>query len=144
NRRHVDYALAEFLDAQRPELRHRRHPPARRHVRERAHALHLRRVATVPARQAGRHDRRDCLSRPLGAREVLDNVVVAETPEGILLELRPAGLGARFYAFVIDWLVRLALIYVVGMITGFMGGLGFAFWLIFIFALEWFYPVIFE
>jgi uncharacterized RDD family membrane protein YckC len=98
----------------------------------------------VPARQAGRHDCRDCLSRPLGAREVLDNVVVAETPEGILLELRPAGLGARFYAFVIDWLVRLALIYVVGMITGFMGGLGFAFWLIFIFALEWFYPVLFE
>ena len=31
--------------------------------------------------------------------EILDTVVAAETPEGILLELRPAGLGARFYAF---------------------------------------------
>jgi uncharacterized RDD family membrane protein YckC len=70
--------------------------------------------------------------------------VVAETPEGILLELRPAGLGARFYAFVIDWLIRLLLIYVVAVFTGFMGGLGVAFWLVFIFVLEWFYPVMFE
>jgi uncharacterized RDD family membrane protein YckC len=69
---------------------------------------------------------------------------VAETPEGILLELRPAGLGARFYAFVIDWLVRLALIYIVGMFASVLGGIGIAFWLILFFALEWFYPVFFE
>ncbi len=37
------------------------------------------------------------------ARDVLDTVVAAETPEGILLELRPAGLSARFYAFLLDW-----------------------------------------
>jgi uncharacterized RDD family membrane protein YckC len=98
----------------------------------------------VSARQAGRHDRREGLSGHLGSREIFDNVVVAETPEGILLELRPAGVGARFYAFVLDWLVRLALIYVVGTFAGFLGGIGFAFWIIFLFALEWFYPVIFE
>ena len=98
----------------------------------------------MPARQAGRHDRREGLSRPLAAREIFDNVVVAETPEGILLELRPAGLGARFYAFVLDWLVRVALIYIVGTFSRFLGGIGFAFWIIFVFALEWFYPVIFE
>jgi uncharacterized RDD family membrane protein YckC len=98
----------------------------------------------VPARQGGRHDCRDCLSRPLAAREVLDNVVLAETPEGILLELRPAGLGARFYAFMLDWFVRLALIYLVGIFASFLGGIGVAFWIIFIFALEWFYPVLFE
>jgi len=69
---------------------------------------------------------------------------VAETPEGILLELRPAGLGARFYAFMLDWLIRLALIYVAGMVAGLLGGIAFAFWLVFIFALEWFYPVFFE
>jgi uncharacterized RDD family membrane protein YckC len=45
---------------------------------------------------------------------------------------------------VLDWLVRLALIYVVGTLTRFMGGIGIAFWLILFFALEWFYPVIFE
>ena len=63
----------------------------------------------MPARQAGRHDCRDRLSSHLALRETFDNVVVAETPEGILLELRPAGLGARFYAFMLDWLLRLAL-----------------------------------
>jgi hypothetical protein len=31
-------------------------------------------------------------------RESLDTVVSAETPEGIVIELRPAGLTARFYA----------------------------------------------
>ena len=38
---------------------------------------------------------------------MLDTVVAAETPEGIVLELHPAGLPARFYAFVLDWLIRL-------------------------------------
>ena len=61
-----------------------------------------------------------------------------------MLELRPAGLSARFYAFVIDWLVRLAVLYVVGTVAGFLGGIGFAFWMILLFALEWFYPVVFE
>jgi uncharacterized RDD family membrane protein YckC len=98
----------------------------------------------VPARQDGGHDRRDRLSSHLALRETFDNVVVAETPEGIVLELRPAGLGARFYAFMLDWLIRLALIYIVGLVAGFLGGIGVAFWLIFIFGLEWFYPVIFE
>ena len=69
---------------------------------------------------------------------------MAETPEGILLELRPAGVCARFYAFMLDWFIRLALIYVVGMLAAFLQGIGLAFWIVFIFALEWFYPVIFE
>jgi uncharacterized RDD family membrane protein YckC len=77
-------------------------------------------------------------------RGVLDTVVAAETPEGVLLELRPAGLGARFYAFAMDWLIRLAIIYAVGVATSVMGGIGLAFWLILLFALEWFYPVAFE
>jgi uncharacterized RDD family membrane protein YckC len=81
---------------------------------------------------------------PLGPRHVLDTVVAAETPEGILLELRPAGLSARFYAFVLDWLIRLAIIYAGAMVAAFMAGIGTAFWLILIFALEWFYPVTFE
>ncbi len=81
---------------------------------------------------------------PGGAREVLDTVVAAETPEGILLELRPAGLSARFYAFVVDWLIRLMVFYAVAMATSVMGGIGVAFWLILYFGLEWFYPVAFE
>ena len=86
-------------------------------------------------------------SRPDGRRrpgEILDTVVAAETPEGIVLELRPAGLSARFYAFALDWMIRLVIIYAVGMASAFMGGIGVAFWFILIFALEWFYPVVFE
>lgn len=78
------------------------------------------------------------------ASAVLDTVVAAETPEGILLELRPAGLCARFYALALDWGVRLVVTYVVAIVTSLMGGVGVAFWLIFYFLLEWFYPVVFE
>ncbi len=78
------------------------------------------------------------------AEEALDTIVAAETPEGILLELRPAGLPARFYAFLLDWLIRLGVLYGVAMVTRFMGGIGTAFWLILLFALEWLYPVAFE
>ena len=78
------------------------------------------------------------------ASAVLDTVVAAETPEGILLELRPAGLCARFYAFVLDWLIRLVVLYAVAIVTALMGGLGAAFWIIIFFVLEWFYPVMFE
>src|SRR5262245_53445827 len=79
-----------------------------------------------------------------GAADVLDTVVSAETPEGILLELRPAGLTARCYAFGLDWVVRIALIYTTAIVTSFAGGLGLAFWIILLFGLEWFYPVVFE
>ena len=75
---------------------------------------------------------------------MLDTVVVAETPEGILLELRPAGLSARCYAFMLDWLIRLAIMYATAMTAAFMGGIGVAFWLVLVFGLEWLYPVIFE
>jgi uncharacterized RDD family membrane protein YckC len=75
---------------------------------------------------------------------MLDTVITSETPEGILLELRPAGLSARFYAFALDWMIRLATIYFAAMAAALMGGIGTAFWLVLIFALEWFYPVAFE
>ena len=76
--------------------------------------------------------------------DVLDTVVAAETPEGILLELRPAGLAPRFYAFGLDWGVRLIIIYGAALLSAFIGGIGIGFWLILVFVLEWFYPVAFE
>lgn len=78
------------------------------------------------------------------ARDVLDTVVAAETPEGILLELRPAGLSARFYAFLLDWLIRILIVYAAAIAAVFMGGFGTAFLLLLYFLLEWFYPVAFE
>jgi uncharacterized RDD family membrane protein YckC len=80
----------------------------------------------------------------LGPRDVLDTVVAAETPEGILLELRPAGLIPRFYAFLLDWVIRLAIAIGAAMVAALMGGVGLAFWFILLFALEWLYPIVFE
>jgi uncharacterized RDD family membrane protein YckC len=77
-------------------------------------------------------------------RDVLDTAVSAETPEGILLELKVAGLPARFYALLIDWLIRLVIAYVALIASAFLGGLGPAFWMLLYFVLEWFYPVMFE
>jgi uncharacterized RDD family membrane protein YckC len=78
------------------------------------------------------------------AHAALDTVVAAETPEGILLELRPAGLSARFYAFLLDFLIRLVLEIVTLLAAAFIGGVGIGFWLVLYFLLEWFYPVFFE
>jgi uncharacterized RDD family membrane protein YckC len=78
------------------------------------------------------------------AHDVLDTVVAAETPEGISLELRPAGLSARFAAFLLDWLIRLMIAYAAAIGSVFMGGFGVGFWMLLYFVLEWFYPVAFE
>jgi uncharacterized RDD family membrane protein YckC len=40
--------------------------------------------------------------------------------------------------------VRLAIVYAASVAAAVMGGIGLAFWLILLFALEWFYPVLFE
>jgi general secretion pathway protein H len=58
------------------------------------------------------------------ASEALDTVVAAETPEGILLELRPAGLSARFCAFLIDWVIRLAILYTASVTALVAGAIG--------------------
>src|SRR5918992_2569139 len=76
--------------------------------------------------------------------EALDTVVAVETPEGIVLELRPAGFVVRSYAFAIVWMIRLIVLYAVAMISIFMGGIGIALWLILAFACEWVYPMVFE
>lgn len=76
----------------------------------------------------------------------LDTIVAYETPEGIFLELRPAGPVVRGFAWTIDFMIRAAG-YVLALIisaTSFFGGVGTAAGLIFVFLVEWFYPVFFE
>jgi uncharacterized RDD family membrane protein YckC len=75
---------------------------------------------------------------------ILDTVVTAETPEGIMIELRPAGLTPRLYAFMIDFLIRMCVLMLVGALFRFLGGVGTGLYLIGLFLLEWFYPVMFE
>lgn len=75
---------------------------------------------------------------------VLDTVVAAETPEGITIELRPAGLPARFYAYSLDLTIRLGVLMGLAIAAAPMGGMGLGLWLVVAFLLEWFYPVVFE
>ena len=75
---------------------------------------------------------------------MLDTAITAEAPEGIGLALRPAGLSARVLAFLIDQLIRLALLFVLVTTIGRTAGLGPMIMLVGVFALEWFYPVLFE
>lgn len=76
--------------------------------------------------------------------DALDTVVSAETPEGIIIELRPAGLMARFYAYALDSLIRMMMLSVVAGVTEPMQGVGMAILLITAFSFEWLYPVLFE
>lgn len=74
----------------------------------------------------------------------LDTLFSVETPEGITLTLRSAGMVSRAIAYLIDFGIRLVLMMIASVVAALMGGLGGAFFLIFYFLLEWFYPVAFE
>jgi uncharacterized RDD family membrane protein YckC len=74
----------------------------------------------------------------------LDTVVTAEAPEGIELVLRPAGIVARTYAFLIDALIRATILLIASIALGSMNKLGGALFLILLFLVEWLYPVLFE
>lgn len=50
----------------------------------------------------------------------------------------------RFYAWLIDFSIRLAFYVVFALLLPLLGGLGMGIYLIIVFLLEWFYPVIFE
>jgi uncharacterized RDD family membrane protein YckC len=74
----------------------------------------------------------------------LDTLYTAETPEGIALSLRPAGVAPRVLAYMIDLCVRFGIYIGVTMVALPFGGMGTALLLVSIFLLEWFYPVVFE
>lgn len=74
----------------------------------------------------------------------LDTVVNAETPEGILLDLRPAGLAARGAAFLLDFIIRQIIWVSCVSVLQQARGIGIAAAFVLLFALEWFYPVVFE
>jgi uncharacterized RDD family membrane protein YckC len=74
----------------------------------------------------------------------LDTLFTAETPEGIALALRPAGVVPRFYAFAIDLAIRFGLMIAAVTALSVLGRFGMGMLLVVFFALEWFYPVLFE
>ena len=74
----------------------------------------------------------------------LDTRYAAETPEGIALWLRPAGIVARFYAYLVDVLIRFVVFLVAFGLLAVLGNFGAGLALVLFFLLEWLYPVLFE
>ena len=63
-------------------------------------------------------------STPEANDALLDTQIYLETPEGIDLTLRPAGLPVRFLAFAIDALIRSVILILTGIAWLYMGKLG--------------------
>jgi len=76
--------------------------------------------------------------------EKIDTIKAVEVPEGITLSLPVAGYVSRSLAFIIDILIRTAIIWFVSIIFSFLGNFGTGFILLSAFLVEWFYPVFFE
>src|SRR5262245_36525350 len=77
-------------------------------------------------------------------RATLDTTVHAETPEGIFMELHPAGLSPRSLAYLLDLAIRFGIFIAIVTVASLMKGLGVGLMLISWFLMEWFYPVVFE
>ena len=75
---------------------------------------------------------------------LLDTSYRVEIPGGIELEAQVVGPVPRFLAFFIDIIIRGVLIFLAAIASLTFGELGFGFWFIFWFLIEWFYPVLFE
>lgn len=77
-------------------------------------------------------------------QSLLDTRLRVETPEGIDLLLRPAGLVPRALAFAIDLGIRATLLLVLYIILGMLGELGMGLGTILLFLVTWWYMVLFE
>ncbi|VVM88192.1 hypothetical protein PS645_02634 [Pseudomonas fluorescens] len=88
----------------------------------------------------------DCTARPGKATSPppLDTRYQVETPEGIDLPLRPAGLMVRALAFFIDLGVRGLILGVLFVVLAFLGKLGAGLGSILLFVVSWWYMVLFE
>ena len=82
---------------------------------------------------------------PSGTQQtLLDTRLRVETPEGIDLLLRPAGLVPRALAFAIDLGIRGAILLVLYIVLGLLGELGAGLGAILLFLVTWWYMVLFE
>jgi len=71
---------------------------------------------------------------------LLDTTARIGTPEGIELTLRVAGPVPRALAWMIDLVIRGALLAAIGVVSGVLGGFGTAIMLLSLFLLEWLFP----
>ncbi|RVU83994.1 RDD family protein [Leucothrix sargassi] len=76
--------------------------------------------------------------------QTIDTAYSINTPEGVALRLVPAGPVLRFYAWLIDVLIRLVIFIALGTTLRVFDEMGHGIYLILIFLVEWLYPVYFE
>ena len=74
----------------------------------------------------------------------LDSVHAFQTPEGVDLGLRIAGPLPRSLAWAIDGAVRYSALFALSLLVSRLAGLGMGLFLLLLFLVEWFYPVVFE
>ena len=98
----------------------------------------LRRAAALLPRLHRRHHRHS------GLIPAIDTVLSAETPEGIAISIRPAGFAVRATAFLIDAAIRVFFLMTCATVLAAGGRFGGGLFYIFLFVLNWLYPVIFE
>lgn len=75
---------------------------------------------------------------------MLDTVHPIETPEGVDLDLRVAGAPVRLIAWIIDFLVRVLIGGAISIPILMLGSFGAGIFLLVMFLLEEFYPILFE
>ncbi|KQZ56887.1 MULTISPECIES: RDD family protein [unclassified Lysobacter] len=75
---------------------------------------------------------------------MLDTYREVVTPEGVALRLPAAGPVPRALAWLIDFCIRLTLMFVGSLVLGLLGQGGMGFFLVLMFLLLWFYAVAFE
>ena len=75
---------------------------------------------------------------------MIDNKYDIEIPEGLTLHAIPAGPIVRLYAWSVDLIIRAGIYLAVILGFSILGEMGWGLAMIIMFAIEWFYPVIFE
>lgn len=84
------------------------------------------------------------MAKPDPQSPVVDTLILVETPEGIALRLRAAGIMPRALAWAVDFAIRLAVIWALAIVLAAIGEGGAGLYFIALFLLFWAYPVLFE
>ncbi|AKS41575.1 RDD family protein [Wenzhouxiangella marina] len=77
-------------------------------------------------------------------RRTIDTLAPVETPDGIELPLNPAGPIPRGGAWLLDLVIRAALLFALGWLLAWLQAVGLAVMLLAWFLINWWYPVLFE
>ena len=89
--------------------------------------------------------------RNMSASFIVDSQVTVETPEGVDFRFRIAGPGRRGVAFIFDWLIKIAIIWCISIMSSVLGlfgeageGMAGGILLVTIFFTNWLYSALFE